>query len=246
MSVWASLAGPFARITVGPGVSATVFTLPRALLCNSSTYFNAALNNGFAETKEQKVILDDEDPAVFRTYALWLYNSKLETQHSGLQPLDENTAEQYLLHLYIFADKRGITGFANDIITMLITIWAENVMDLSTVIWVCPLISRNSKLYDLILDNMVICLRNESLTRDILDYANVPKDVLVDLLDKEFTPDETFEDFTECCLACICHYHVHTEQEILDGTCVRRLESRCNHFDDDEENEFPEQFDWQW
>ncbi|KAI5250245.1 hypothetical protein E4T43_00372 [Aureobasidium subglaciale] len=209
MSIIEAITSPTAQVIVGLAGNSKSFSIHKKLLCDSSTFFNAALNNGFAETKEQKAILDDEDPAVFRTYALWLYSSKLETQHFGQQPLDKHTAEQYLLHLYIFADKRGITGFANDIITMLITIWAENIMDLSTVIWVCPLISRNSKLYDLILDNMVICLRNETLTRDILDYIDVPKDVLVDLLVKERTLDETFEDFTECCLACIslsCSY----------------------------------------
>jgi hypothetical protein len=58
----ANLTGPFAEITVGAGSSAVVFNLPKKLLCESSTYFKAALNNGFAETATQKITLDDDDP----------------------------------------------------------------------------------------------------------------------------------------------------------------------------------------
>lgn len=65
----ATLGGPFAEITVGAGGSATIFNLPKQLLCDSSTFFKAALNNGFAETATQKLTLDEDDPKVFRTYA---------------------------------------------------------------------------------------------------------------------------------------------------------------------------------
>jgi hypothetical protein len=59
-------------ITVGKGDSAVVLNLPKELLCNSSTYFKAALNNGFLETMTQNITLDD-DPDVFSTYAVWLF-----------------------------------------------------------------------------------------------------------------------------------------------------------------------------
>ncbi|THZ82048.1 hypothetical protein D6C84_06068 [Aureobasidium pullulans] len=80
MSVWSSLTGPFCEITVGSGDAAVVFSLPKVLLCNSSTYFKAALNNGFSETSLQKINLDDDDPHIFRTYAAWLFEHEIANE----------------------------------------------------------------------------------------------------------------------------------------------------------------------
>ncbi|KAG9845085.1 hypothetical protein KCU98_g7019, partial [Aureobasidium melanogenum] len=78
MSVRSNITGPFAEITVGAASSAVVFNLPKELLCKSSTYFTAALNNGFSETTTQRIVLDDDDPDIFRTYAVWLFQEELK------------------------------------------------------------------------------------------------------------------------------------------------------------------------
>jgi hypothetical protein len=80
-----SISGRTATIKVGRGPHAAVFPIPKALLCNSSTYFKAALNGNFIEGQTQTIELDDEDPAIFRTYVAWLYQdrSTLETSRSN-------------------------------------------------------------------------------------------------------------------------------------------------------------------
>jgi hypothetical protein len=72
------LTGPFAEIVVG--ADAVVFTLPKDLLCKSSTYFKAALGNGMSATTTQMITLDDDNPDVFRTYAAWLLQHEITTE----------------------------------------------------------------------------------------------------------------------------------------------------------------------
>lgn len=111
----ANITRPFAEVTVGAGKSAVVFNLPKELLCKSSTYFRAALNNGFSDATTQRIVFDDDDPDVFRTYAVWLLQEELKREC-----LDEvSQVERHLFHLYIFADKRGILNLANDVVTMM-------------------------------------------------------------------------------------------------------------------------------
>ncbi|THW73878.1 hypothetical protein D6D17_10632, partial [Aureobasidium pullulans] len=109
-----ALSQPCAEIIVGTPDNSETFYLHKKLLCDSSSYFKAALNNGFAETTSQKITLDDEDSAVFRTFASWLYHPIIVLPSEGT-----DIQEEYLLKLYLFADKRGIVNLANDTITML-------------------------------------------------------------------------------------------------------------------------------
>ncbi|TIA10752.1 hypothetical protein D6C83_08507 [Aureobasidium pullulans] len=74
MELFDALRQPCAEIVVGTPDNSETFYLHKKLLCDSSSYFKAALNNGFAETTSQKITLDDEDPAVFRIFASWLYH----------------------------------------------------------------------------------------------------------------------------------------------------------------------------
>ncbi|THY82033.1 hypothetical protein D6C92_10170 [Aureobasidium pullulans] len=123
MSVWANIAGPFAEITVGEEEFAVVFNLPRELLCQTSTYFKAALNNGFNETTTQKIYLDEEDPDVFRTYAAWLFEHEIDQESL------ENDTEARLFEVYILADRFGIQGLANDAVTCIASRWTSAPVD---------------------------------------------------------------------------------------------------------------------
>ncbi|THY70307.1 hypothetical protein D6C93_10538, partial [Aureobasidium pullulans] len=155
-----ALGGPTAQIIVGPPGSTQTFNIHKKLLCDSSAYFKAALNNGFAETTSQKIALDDEDPNIFHIFASWLY-------HPIIVLPSEDQEEEHLLKLYLFADKRGIVNLANDTITMLASFWAGcRVLIFSEIL-------ASSGLYDLILDNMFLELRlgisdtNELLQADL-------------------------------------------------------------------------------
>ena len=206
-------AGPTAQIIVGSAENTKTFYVHKQLLCNSSTYFNVALNNGFAETRDQIVRLDDEDPDIILTFILWLYEGKLNKE---TLPLDQPSGmlDRYLFKLYVLSDKRGIGRLANDTITMLASFWSQSQVNLSEVAWIITLVSRNSKLYELILDNLILELRADTLHHRRLGAMDLPKEFLFDLLARTTELSESFCQSHQC-FGAVCHYHCHGEQGLL-------------------------------
>jgi hypothetical protein len=224
-----ALTSPTAQIIVGSGASVKTFNIHKQLLCDSSTYFRAALNNGFAETRDQKITLDDEEPAILETYLVWLYEGQLSKKTLPLDDIPE-VLEKYLFKLYIFADKRGIGNLANDTITMLASYWSVECVPLSEVTWVILLISRNSKLYDLLLDKLVLELRDQELEGRRSEVMNLPQGFLFDLLIRSNELSECFNDSYKCYQA-VCHYHDHAGQGIMnEEDCIRNIEAGWNTY----------------
>ncbi|KAG2165936.1 hypothetical protein VTO58DRAFT_108796 [Aureobasidium pullulans] len=240
MSVRSSLTGRFAEITVGTGDAAVVFHLPKVLLCNSSTYFKAALNNGFSETATQSICLDDEDPEVFRTYAAWLF------EHEVCQAMDEIACfESHMFQVYIFADKRGIIGLANDVVTKLCSFWCVQDISMSITTEYLPQLSSSCTLYQMTLDSMILESRGVDKKNDEdfwQDFVDQPKGVLVDLFKKENLFPASFQGLY-CCFKSICHYHVHDDEAEKDA-CIEEVEAGRNVF---RYYDGPsKQIDWKW
>ncbi|CAD0113470.1 unnamed protein product, partial [Aureobasidium uvarum] len=222
-----AITGPTAQIIVGSKPNIKTFTVHKELLCDSSTYFKAALNNGIVETKEQTITLDDEDPNIFTTFVLWLYESKLNTD---VIYMGHETFQGHLFNLYVFADKRGIVNLANDTTTMLASCWLSEFVELSEVERVVPLISRSGKLYKLIMDNLLLEMRG-GWGADDLKNIDLPKEMLIDLLSRITLSPAGFDTFNMC-FQSICHYHFHGGQNVLsEEECVRRVEAGNNVFD---------------
>jgi hypothetical protein len=219
-----NLTGPFAEVTVGAGSSAVVFTLPKELLCDSSTYFKAALNNGFAETATQKITLDDDNSDVFRTYATWLFQR--EITEDTLRKID-NEIEPHLYHVYMFADRRGIRCLANDVTTMLASFWCTQNLDTDTVIECLPLLQPQCGLSELVLDNLVLDSRDELWDTD--DWNNVCRyspEIIVELFKKDRAFPDSFNGGYKC-FNSICHYHKH-EDDDEKKECVKKTERGRN------------------
>ncbi|THX44936.1 hypothetical protein D6D08_10487 [Aureobasidium pullulans] len=195
--------GPTAQIIVGPSGNTQTFNIHKKLLCDSSAYFKAALNNGFAETTSQKITLDDEDPAIFHVFAVWLHDSEIV-----LHPAVPAARETNLLELYLFADKRGIINLANDTITVLASFWVNHRIAKARINWIFDEILTSSELYRLILDSICLEFRDGFATEDDLKTSDLPKSVLVDLLVRQRDYRTTLSDL-DSCLYSICHYHVH-------------------------------------
>lgn len=83
------------------------FHIHKKLLCSKSTYFKAAFEGSFKEASEKKLHLLDEDPKIFRFYAIWIYNQDLQIR--GKNDEDLNVC----CRLYILADKLGSAGLQN-------------------------------------------------------------------------------------------------------------------------------------
>jgi hypothetical protein len=116
-----SISGRPATIKVGRGPHAGVFTVQKALLCSSSTYFKAALNGTFVEGHTQTIDLDDEDPSIFRTYVAWLYQGSLRSLDIEIELDDPQDFGQHIAGVIVFADKRDIGDLKNDAISMLLS-----------------------------------------------------------------------------------------------------------------------------
>lgn len=114
---------------------------------------------------------------------------------------------------------------------MLAAYWSEYQVTLSEVAWAVRLVSRNSKLYDLCLDILVLEIRYEGvdiLGENRLVSLDLPKEFLLDLLVKSHEFSSEFENKNQCFQA-VCHYHCHEGQGIMsEEDCIRNTEAGCN------------------
>ncbi|KAG9958487.1 hypothetical protein KCU61_g8279, partial [Aureobasidium melanogenum] len=235
-----AVTGPTAQIIVGSGRDIQEFSINKKLLCNSSTYFKAALTNGFAETHDQKITLDDESPAIFRTYVLWLYQMRL---YRDAMPEDDQEVQRHMLELYVFADKRGITNLANDTITMLASRWSIRCVDLDDIEWLFSLISRRSKLYQLLVDKLLLELREDTESESRFINGDLPRIALIDLVRRSESLTTDFNT-SEACFESVCHYHIHGRHgAVSQGECIGRIEAGHNVFYPDIDLD---QREWDW
>ncbi|KAG9843203.1 hypothetical protein KCU98_g7956, partial [Aureobasidium melanogenum] len=240
MSLADAVIGPTAQIIVGSGRDIQEFSIHKKLLCDSSTYFKAALTNGFAETHDQKITLDDESPAIFRTYVLWLYQMRL---YRDPMPEGDQEIQRHMLELYVFTDKRGITNLANDTITMLASRWSIRCVDLDDIEWLFPLISRRSKLYQLLVDKLLMELREDTGSESRFINGDLPRIALIDLVRRSESLTTDFNT-SEACFESVCHYHIHGWQGAMSqGECIGRIEAGHNVFYPDIDLD---QREWDW
>jgi hypothetical protein len=146
-----------------------------------------------------------------------------------MPPVDDTEAVQrHMLELYVFADKRGVTNLANDAITMLASWWANTQVMLNNIGWLFPLISHSSKLYQLLMDNLILEIRHRSKMRSRLVEAHLPGTVLIDILLRGDLLTKDFFDY-KACFQSACHYHIHNQQGGLsEEECVDRIEAGKN------------------
>ncbi|KAH0030899.1 hypothetical protein KCU78_g2941, partial [Aureobasidium melanogenum] len=235
-----AVTGPTAQIIVGSGQDIQEFSIHKKLLCDSSTYFKAALTNGFAETHDQKITLDDESPAIFRTYVVWLYQTRLDRD---TMPEGDQEVQRHMLELYVFAAKRGVTNLANDTITMLASRLTNTEVDLDNIWWLYPLIPHSSKLYQLLVDNLVLEIRKASEARCRLVKAHLPRTFLIDIILRSNSLTDEFDSFYVC-FGSVCHYHLHGQQGALGREeCIERIEAGNNVWYPDMDMT---QFEWEF
>ena len=101
------------QVKVGP---AKTFTVHKGILCRSSSYFKAALEGGFKESKDQVLRLPDDDPVVFSHFQLWLYTGNIIASHES----PKDITWKVLISLYLFGDVRGIPRLQNEAIDLFI------------------------------------------------------------------------------------------------------------------------------
>jgi hypothetical protein len=183
-------------------------------------------------------MLDDENPDVFRTYAVWLF--QLEITNDSLSEVGDSI--RHLFQVYIFAGKRGIRSLANDVVTFLSSTWVPERIHLCILEYL-PLIPPQCTLYELALDTLTLDLRTESWdAEDWNTFRGQPQEIIVELFKRDQDYPDSFKDLADC-FKSICHYHKHKDAD-EERACVHRVESGRNLYAD---NEGPwDQVEWRW
>ncbi len=99
-------------ILVGPKL--TAFQAQTSLLTSRSSYFRAALNGTFLESRNNSITLDDVPVEHFQLLLTWLYDSVLPTPFKDGKP-----AYYTLLHIYALADRLGFEGARNAVVDII-------------------------------------------------------------------------------------------------------------------------------
>lgn len=83
----------------------------KSLLCQTASYFQAALEGGFKEATEQKIAMPDQSPRVIERFVLWVYTGKLLGSNEEVKDLGQTL----LADLYIAGDIYGIPELQNSV-----------------------------------------------------------------------------------------------------------------------------------
>jgi hypothetical protein len=170
-----------------------------------------------------------------------LYEGELNKKTLPHEKVSEKLVK-HLFDLYVFADKRGIGNLANDTITMLASYWTRNIINLTEVECEVFVVLRNSKLYELVLDNLTLELREDVMDYHLLASSDLPKEFLIDFLRQTRDLCGGFDGILKC-LQAVCHYHCHKGQGIMGKEeCIRNTEAgRSTYY----EHEKLKQVDWE-
>jgi hypothetical protein len=96
------------KIFVGP--KRKEWVIHEDLICDRSDYFKAVFKDGFKETDEKEIHLDD-DPAAFALFVDWIYGAELRSNNAQ----SEWSHVQDLGALWVFADKIRLPEVKNEV-----------------------------------------------------------------------------------------------------------------------------------
>ena len=88
----------------------------KKLLCDTSGFFQAALNGNFKESTSQTIEMAEDDADVFHCFQYWAYTGVIEQEPRNHSDISWHT----LIDLYIFAEVRCIPALQNTAINVLI------------------------------------------------------------------------------------------------------------------------------
>ena len=88
----------------------------KQLLCDTSGFFEAALNGNFKESKSQTIEMAEDDADVFHRFQYWAYTGVIEREPRNPSDISWHT----LIDLYVFAEARCIPALQNTAIDVFI------------------------------------------------------------------------------------------------------------------------------
>ncbi|KAK0122407.1 hypothetical protein ONS95_010646 [Cadophora gregata] len=113
-------------VTIYVGPAKAKWVLHEAILCNESSFFKSAFQNGFAESSSKTMHLEEDDPKVFTLFVNFLYSPQAgcNQPHDGSPEACDHIRAYY--ELEAFADRIGwgsLSAWAEDKYNYCMTTW---------------------------------------------------------------------------------------------------------------------------
>jgi len=143
------------EVTVGTGVAAATWNIPKALLSHHSAYFHIACHGKFKEALENKVKLADCDPKLFQHFVQWIY---FATTPGDLGSEDEIWDA---FRLWALGDRLMATGFKNHMMKIVHEAhdWEDPYscdFELEEVVWCAKNTTQDSQLRKWLIDTLAL------------------------------------------------------------------------------------------
>jgi len=119
--------GSFARdpcvtVRVGATGQAVDFSVHKSVLCQSSPFFEAAVEKDWQEKKNNLIELPEDEPEVFEEYFAWLYSKSHVSRSGKSTPINEINADfEHMRKLWMFGDKVLDHDFCDMVVDALIS-----------------------------------------------------------------------------------------------------------------------------
>ena len=104
-------------VVIEIGSTETRYHISKAFLTHYSEYFRKALNGSWKEAEENKVTLEDIEPAEFNVFVEWLYVQKLPQDEADWQRVADGSEGHWVQYgrahllqvkLYVLADRLAV------------------------------------------------------------------------------------------------------------------------------------------
>ncbi len=99
------------KITVGH--EARAFTIHKRLVCQTSSYFKAAMDGNFEESFKGELHLDEQDPEVFNCFVEWVYSGKVELPILSGEQRHDSEVWMKFSKLYLLSNYLQCAAFGN-------------------------------------------------------------------------------------------------------------------------------------
>ena len=103
------------KVTVGTESKQKTWYLPKQVLTHCSPFFDAALNNNFAEASSKAVNLPEEDPAAFEIWTTWLSLGNCSAS------FECNSYHHAVVRAWILGDKLACPAFQDHVMFELLS-----------------------------------------------------------------------------------------------------------------------------
>ena len=102
------------RVLVGPDKK--IFTIHKRLVCQVSSYFDAALNGKFKESVDDEISMPHQEHHLFNHFVEWVYSNQIDLPKLNGEGSHDNDVWETFSKLYLLARYLQCPGFGNSLL----------------------------------------------------------------------------------------------------------------------------------